>query len=83
MPDVRNAKQDNGVPAHHAEIKQVGDPHELSHPKNDKNSDYLSEQDTASTTEGCCRASHQRIGFENRQNEMRLASLPSQALAAR
>src|SRR5260370_38708137 len=50
MPDVRNAKEDNGVPAHHAEIKQVGDPHELSHPKNDKNSDYLSEQDTAGRT---------------------------------
>jgi hypothetical protein len=64
MPDVRNAKEDKDVPAHHTEIKQVGDPHELSHPKNDKNSDYLSEQDTAGKTQGFCKAPYQRVQFE-------------------
>src|SRR6266851_436149 len=64
MPDVRNAKEDNGVPAHHAEIKQVGDPHELSHPKNDENSDHLSEQDTAGRTQDFCKAPYQRVQFE-------------------
>ena len=64
MPDVCNAKEDKDVPAHHTEIKQVGDPHELSHPKNDKDSDYLSEQDTAGRTQGFCKAPYQRVQFE-------------------
>ena len=63
--DVRKGEKDNSVPANHAEVKEVGEPHEFPHPKNDENSDHLTEQDTASTTEGCGEASHQRIRFES------------------
>ena len=48
--DVRKAKKNNRVPTHHAKIKQVSGPHKFPHPKNDENSDYLTEQDTASRT---------------------------------
>jgi len=63
--DVRKGEKDNSVPANHAEVKEVGEPHEFPHPKNDENSDHLTEQDTARSTERCCEAPHQRIHFES------------------
>jgi len=63
--DVRNGDKKKSVPANHAEVKQVGEPHKFSHAKNDENSNHLTEQDTTSTTEGCGQASHQRIRFES------------------
>ena len=65
VPEVRKTEKNEGVPANHAKIKQVGDPHEFPHPKNDENSNYLTEQDSASRTEYGCEAPHQRIDFES------------------
>lgn len=64
MHSVRKAEKDNCVPAHHAEVKQVGSPHEFPYPKNDENSDRLTEQDPAGRPKDMCKAPHQRVHFE-------------------
>jgi hypothetical protein len=78
--DVRNGEKKKSVPANHAEVKQVGEPHEFPHPKNDENCNHLTEQDTASTTERRCEAPYQRIRFESAEMK---CSLPGRGLAAR
>lgn len=64
MHDVGKAEKNNDVPAHHADIKQVGDPHEFPHAKNDENSDHLAEQDAAGRPKDVRKAPYQRVYFE-------------------
>jgi len=64
MHDVCKAEKNDGVPADHAEIKQVSDPHEFPQSKKDENSDHLAEQDTAGWTKDVCKAPYKRVHFE-------------------
>jgi hypothetical protein len=38
---VKKGEKNENVPADHADVKQVGNPHELSYPKNDENGNQL------------------------------------------
>jgi len=64
MHDICKGEKNDGVPAHHAEIKQVSDPHESPHSKKDENSDHLDEQDAARRTKDVCKAPYKRVHFE-------------------
>ena len=40
---VGKGEQNNGVPANHAQVKQVREPHQLPYPPNDEYSDHLAD----------------------------------------
>jgi hypothetical protein len=61
---VRKREEGKRVPADHAEVEKVREPHEFSHPKDDEYGDHLTEQDTTGGTEKRGETPHQRVHFK-------------------
>ena len=58
---MREREQDKSVPADHAEVEEVGEPHQFSHSKHDEYGDYLAEYDTTGGAEKRGEPAHQRF----------------------